>query len=79
MIHKKRRIEESEFNSFTAKEQFKWILENKDIVRLTLDNDCTYMDFKDDEDFGCRLKEWLGDDSGVITLLYVLGINAERC
>jgi hypothetical protein len=74
---KKRRIEAEDFNNLSAKEQFDWIIDNKDIAILTLDNDYTRVTLKDDEDFSASLKEDLGDRSGVLTLLGILGITAD--
>ncbi len=76
-MKKIRRIEESDFNDLSAKEQIEWVIDNKDIAILTLDNDYTRVTLKDDEDFSCALKDDLGNRSGTLTLLSILGINAD--
>jgi hypothetical protein len=56
--------------------KWKWILENKDRVKILLDNDDTQL-FIDGEYVENGLMEYLGHSDGVYTLLTALGIDCD--
>ena len=75
---------ETEFNQLNGREQWEWVLKNKDLKPIiTLDNDNTtgwkenptdsengaYLDFKSD----------IGNRHGLIDLLSIIGLNPEFC
>ena len=72
-------LTEKQFNEMSAKQQFKWIFENKDKVKLILDNDSTSVELKGNDDWHCYLTDWLGNSPGIDTLLNALGIESEYC
>lgn len=64
----------TEFDALTEKEQWKWLIENKDkVVQIDLDNDETYISFIDDDENESRFKADIGNRQGVNYLLEVLG------
>lgn len=65
----------TEFDALTEKEQWKWLIENKDkVVQIDLDNDETYISFIDDDENESRFKADIGNRQGVNYLLEALGL-----
>lgn len=61
-------------------ERWKIVLENKDVLKLILDNDDTLIVFKDyeySEDDYWSFDEYIGWADGLFTMLDVVGIEAE--
>lgn len=65
----------TEFDALTEKEQWKWLIENKDkVAQIDLDNDETYISFIDDDENESRFKADIGNRQGVNYLLEALGL-----
>ncbi len=74
------------FNNSTIDEQWKFILEYKEYGVLILDNDNTVFRVKTDESFnnneGCfevTLKEYIGNNDGIHSLLKAVDIECQSC
>ena len=72
-----------EFDNLTDKEQWSWILkQDKSKLSLALDNDTTYIYFKDElgsdnEPMYSTFNVYCGGDRGTIYLLQALGFEAD--
>lgn len=70
----------NELSSLTSQDQWKWIVDNKDLIsRLDLDNDSTYVLFKCDKegDYSVSLDDYIGWHDGAVYLLKAIGIKGE--
>lgn len=69
----------------TSENQMIWLINagvNEFGVGVILDNDCTWVDFGEDDDgesLTSNLHESLGNMSGVVTMLDAMGLNADLC
>ncbi len=64
----------TEFDALPEKEQWKWLIENKEkVTKIDLDNDETYISFIGDDENESRFKADIGNRQGVNYLLEALG------
>lgn len=64
----------AEFDALPEKEQWEWLIKNKEKVsQIDLDNDETYISFIDDDENESRFKADIGNRHGVNYLLEALG------
>lgn len=68
------------FDQLSPEAQWQWVLDNKERILVTLDNDSTDITFPDDESDDPQvwyLKSDIGNRAGVEILLGLVGVNAE--
>jgi hypothetical protein len=65
-------------------DRWKWVIENKEFVTVKLDNDDTFVIFRDEEDLDwdeeghiMDIMEYVGWSDGIFNLLRALGVAAE--
>ena len=77
------RLTEKEFKELSSKEQWEWVLNHKNEIKLILDNDNTSVTFLGEEENDDApiyyLEDWLGNGPGVEILLSAIGIQNEDC
>ncbi|MDH3325863.1 MAG: hypothetical protein OEM38_03995 [Gammaproteobacteria bacterium] len=61
----------------TDKERWALVIANKDKVVITLDNDWTGVEMKDDAENYTSFNSWIGIDKGINPLFEALGITAQ--
>jgi len=70
-----------EFNKLTTdKQRWTWVLMNRDIVTIYLNNDCTFGvldDYGEQDEHTLNFDDSLGWDDGAITLLDAFGIKLK--
>jgi len=70
-----KKMNKKNFDALDEKEQWAWLLANKDLVeQIDLDNDVTYISFRGEEDES-RFKSDIGNRQGVNYLLEALGFS----
>lgn len=73
-------ITEESFNALNSRDQWKWIVDNKEQIQMiTLDNDNCSIQIKGLSDSCWYPHTWLGYSDGVHDLLNAIGIPCENC